>query len=78
MYAPRKTCAKCGSINHHARDCKNVGSPMISPLMPALVDQNFSNITKLPYLPNPYFQYGNINMSSMPWSNSYVNNSFIY
>ena len=78
MYAQGKTCDKCGSINHLARDCKNVASPMIGPSMPALVNQNFSNITQLPYLPNPYFQYGNTNMPSMPWSNYSVNNSFAY
>ena len=78
MYAPRKVCSKCGSVNHLSMHCKVVAPSMISPSMPALVDQNFSGFTQLPYLPNPYFQYGNINMPSMPWGTPHVNNSFAY
>ena len=30
------------------------------------------------FVSNPYYQYGNANMSSMPWSTPTVNNSFSY
>ena len=46
--------------------------------MPTLVEQKFSGLTQLTYLPNPYVQYGNFNMSSIPWSTPPVNNSFAY
>ena len=57
---------------------KIVAPSVIIHSIPALVDQNFSDFTQLPYLPNPYFQYGNINMPSMPRSTPLVNNSFAY
>ena len=56
--------------------CKVVSPSMISPLMPALVDQNFSGFTQLPYIPNPYFQYDNIKMPYMQWGTTTVNNFF--
>ena len=58
--------------------CKVVAPTIISPPMPALVDQNFIGFTPLPYLQNPYFQYGNINMPYVPWGTPPVNNSFAY
>ena len=67
MHAPRKVFSKYGSVNHLSMHCKFVTPSVISPSMPALVDQNFSCFTQLPYLPNPYFQYGNLNMPSMSW-----------
>ena len=78
MYAPRKVCSKCGSVNHIAMHCKVVVPPMISPSIPTLVDQNFNGLAQLPFLPNPYYLYGNANMSFMPWSTPSVNNSFAY
>ena len=56
MYAPRKVCYKCGSVNHLAMHCKVVAPSMISHSIPALVDHNFCDFTQLSYLPNPYFQ----------------------
>ena len=32
MYAPKKVCSKCGSVNHLAMHCKVVVPPMISSL----------------------------------------------
>ena len=77
-YAPRKVCSKCGSSNHLAMQCKTVVPPIFSPSMPAQVDQNFSGFAQMPFLPNPYYLYGNASMSSMPWSTPTVNNSFAY
>ena len=57
---------------------KVVVPPMISHSMPTLIDQNFNGLAQLPFLPNPYYQYGNTNMSSMPLSTPTVNNSFTY
>ena len=78
MYAPRKVCSKCGSVNHLAMHCKVVVPPMISPSMPTLVDQNFNGLAQIPFLPNPYYQYENTNMFTMPWSTPTVTNSFSY
>ena len=78
MYASIKVCSKCGSVIYLSMHCKVVAPSMINPSMPALVDQNFSGFTQLSYLPNPYFQYGNINMPSMPCGTPHVNNSFSY
>ena len=46
--------------------------------MPAQVDQNFSGFAQMPFLPNPYYLYGNASMTPMPWSTPTVNNSFAY
>ena len=78
MHSPRKVCSKCGSVNHLAIHCKDVAPYIFSPSMSALVYQNFSGLDQMSFLPNPYFQYGNVNMSSMPWSTPSVNNSLAY
>ena len=32
----------------------------------------------MPFLPNPYYLYGNASMTPMPWGTPTVNNSFAY
>ena len=32
----------------------------------------------MPFLPNPYYLYGNASMTSMPWGTPTVNNPFAY
>ena len=78
MYAPRKVCSKCGSVNHLAMHYKVIVHSIISPSMPTLVDKNFNGLAQFPFLPNTYYLYENTYMSSMPWSIPSVNNSFAY
>ena len=70
--AIRKTCSKCGSVNHLAVNCKNalfdhcMPNPMMNahlsymPMFPHAPIQ-YAN---MPFMPNPYF--GAFNMSAMP------------
>ena len=71
-YAVRKTCSKCGSVNHLAVNCKNVlpdycmPNPMMNshmpymPMFPATPIQ-YAN---MPFMPNPFFNA--LNMPAMP------------
>ena len=55
--------------------CKTVVPPIFSQSMPANVDQNFSGFAQMPFLPNPYYLYGNASMTPMPWGTPTINNS---
>ena len=46
--------------------------------MSANVNQNFSGFSQMPFLPNPYYLYGNARMTSMSWGTPTVNNPFAY
>ena len=45
-HAPRKVCLKCGSSNHLAMQCKNVGPSVFSKSIPTNVNQNLGNFLK--------------------------------
>ena len=77
-HAPRKVCSKCGSSNHLAMQYKNVVPFVFSKSIPTNVNQNFGNFPQMPFLPNPFYLYGNASMTSMPWGNQTVNNPFSY
>ena len=77
-HAPRKVYSKCGSSNHLAMECKNVVPSAFSKSMPANVNQNFSGFSQMPFLPNPFYLYGNASITPMPWGNQTVNNPFAY
>ena len=77
-HPPRKVCSKCGSSNHLSMKCKNVVPTIFSQSMSANVDQNFSGFRQMPFLPNPYYLYGNVSMNSIPWGTPTVNNPFEY
>ena len=73
--AVRKTCSKCGSVNHLAVNCKTVLSdqcmpnPIVNahmPYMPMFPNPSiqYANMT---FMPNPYF--GSFNMSDVPFHN---------
>ena len=77
-HAPRKVCSKCGSSNHLAMQCKNVVPSAYSKSMTANVNQNFSGFSRMPFLPNPLYLYGNASITPMSWGNQTVNNHFAY
>ena len=77
VFAPGKVCSICGSVNHLYMHCIVVAPSLISPSMSALVNQNLVVLISYPIYPNTYFQYGNINMPSMPWGTPPVNNSIL-
>ena len=77
-HAPRKVCSKCGSSNHLAMQCKNVVPSAFSKYMHANVNQNFSGFSQMPFLPNPFYLYGNASITPMSWGNQTVNNPFAY
>ena len=54
--------------------CSHVFSQSIH----ANVDQNFSGFPQMPFLPNPFYLYGNASMTPMPWGTPIINNSFAY
>ena len=51
---------------------------VFSQSMLAKVNQNFSGFPQMPFLPNPYYLYGNASMSYMPWGTPTVNNPLGY
>ena len=70
MYAPRKVCAKCGSVNHLSINCKIVVSSTPSqPLMPNLATPALAALpaqfASMPFM-NPFLAY-NMNFA-MPWN----------
>ena len=58
--------------------CKNVVPTIFSQSMPTNVNQNFSGFPQMPFLPNPYYLYGNASMTSMQCGTPTVNNPFAY
>ena len=68
MYAPRKVCAKCGSVNHLSIDCKTVVSSTPSQsLMPNLATPTLpAQFAQMPFM-NPFLTY-NMNFATMPWN----------
>ena len=68
-YAPRKTCVKCGSVNHLSINCNivqhfSVQMPMSAmpmnamPIMPNMFAQNahaHAQYANMPCVPNPYY-----------------------
>ena len=87
-YAPRKTCVKCGSVNHLSVNCTNmknssVHMPMPTvpmnamPAMPNMFVQNahaHNQFANMPYVPNPYFNA--FSMPNMTWNMPGLNNMF--
>ncbi|XP_063949970.1 uncharacterized protein LOC135152795 [Daucus carota subsp. sativus] len=81
--AVRKTCSKCGSVNHLAINCKNALSnhcmpnPMINAHLPYM--HMFPNApihyANMQFMPNPYF--GAFNMHIMPVHHDNMNHAFI-
>ena len=80
--AIRKTCSKCGSVNHLAINYKVVISdhcmpnPMMNAHMPYM--PMFPNTpvqyANMQFIPNPYF--GAFNMPSMPFQNANMNHAY--
>ena len=86
--APRKTCSKCGSVNHLSTNCKTLITlaffmPMYMPsvsnlhmpamnMMPGLLPQNPYTHPNMPYMFNPYFNA--FNMSQFHSSMPGMNN----
>ncbi|GBC54548.2 interaptin-like [Rhizophagus irregularis DAOM 181602=DAOM 197198] len=74
--APRKTCSKCGSVNHLSANCKTVIAPNLSlpipmtsvphmnlsamNMMPGLLPHNPYSQPNMPYMFNPYFNAFNM------------------
>ena len=74
--APRKTCSKCGSVNHLSANCKTVIAPNSSfpismpssshmhlpamNMMPGLLPLNPYSQSNMPYMFNPYFNAFNM------------------
>ena len=58
--------------------CKNVVPPIFSQSIPANVDMNSSGFPQMPFMPNPFYLYGNASMTPMSWGTPTVNNSFAY
>ncbi|XP_063948047.1 uncharacterized protein LOC135152146 [Daucus carota subsp. sativus] len=74
--APRKTCSKCGSVNHLSADCKTVIPPNLSMpmpmssvsnmhlsamnMMPGVLPHNPYSQSSMPYMFNPYFNAFNM------------------
>ena len=74
--APRKTCSRCGSVNHLSANCKtviapNLSMPMSMPyvsnmhlsamnMMPGLLPHNPYSQSSMPYMFNPYFNAFNM------------------
>ena len=77
-HAHRKVCSKCGSSNHLAMQCKIIVPPVFSQSMHANVDQNFSDFAQMPFLPYPYYLYGNASMTHMLRGTPIICNSFAY
>ena len=77
-HAPRKVCSKCGSSNHLAMQCKNVVPSAFSKSIPTNINKNFSGFPHMPFLPNPFYLYGNASMTPIPVGNQTINNPFAY
>ncbi|KAK1402487.1 hypothetical protein POM88_002092 [Heracleum sosnowskyi] len=86
-YAPRKTCVKCGSVNHLSTNCKTVKNssvPMSMPVpnMPMFVLHNMfvhndhaSNLyASMPFVPIPYMNA--FTMPQMIWSMPHMNTMY--
>ena len=87
-YAPRKTCIKCGSVNHISVNCsimKNSSVHMPLPTMPVNVMPAMNNMfvqnahahtqfASMPYVPNPYFNA--FSMPNLSWNMPGHNNMF--
>ena len=58
--------------------CKNVVPSTFSKSVPTNVNQNLGNFPQMPFLPNPFYIYGNSSMTPMLWGNHNVNNPFAY
>ena len=58
--------------------CKNVVPSAFNKAMHANVNQNFSEFSQMPFLPNPFYLYGNASITPMPWGNQTGNNPFAY
>nr|XP_017250775.1 PREDICTED: uncharacterized protein LOC108221405 [Daucus carota subsp. sativus] len=80
--AVRKTCSKCGSVNHLAINCKNalidhyMPNPMMNahlPYMPMFPNAHIQ-YANMPFIPNPYFSA--FNMSAMPVHHDNMNHMF--
>nr|XP_017227740.1 PREDICTED: uncharacterized protein LOC108203354 [Daucus carota subsp. sativus] len=81
--AVRKTCSKCGSVNHLAINYKNALSnhcmpnPMITahlPYMHMLLNASI-HYANMQFMPNPYF--GAFNMHTMPVHHDNMSHAFI-
>ena len=78
-YAPRKTCVKCGSVNHLSTNCKSImNAPMPAPLsMPNVpispmhmhvmsLQNSLAHFANMPFVNNPC--YSAFSMPQMPYS----------
>ncbi|XP_063941537.1 uncharacterized protein LOC135149680 [Daucus carota subsp. sativus] len=81
-YAVRKTCSKCGSVNHLAVNCKNALSDHCMPN--SMMNSHMSYMpmfpstpiqyANMPFMPNPYFNA--FNMSAMPNYHDNMNHAY--
>ncbi|KAK1396952.1 hypothetical protein POM88_006815 [Heracleum sosnowskyi] len=83
-YAPRKTCAKCGSVNHVSTNCKSVKTSSVQMTMhvlnlpmPAMhnmfahTDQASNLYANMPYVSNSHMNA--FTMPQMTWSMPHMN-----
>ncbi|MGI4673367.1 hypothetical protein ACR2XN_28280, partial [Klebsiella pneumoniae] len=84
-YAPRKTCVKCGSVNHLSVNCKVVQNSSVHLPMHAIPMNAMPNLfapnahthaqyANMSFVPNPYFN--TFSMPSMSWNMPGFNNMY--
>ena len=72
--APRKTCGKCGSVNHLSTNCKTVIAPTFSmPMsMPSVPNLHMSTMNMMPgLLPQPPYSHPNLLYMFNPYLNAF-------